>query len=380
MNSFNLTKNPIGLAVIGCGSVGRLRSTLARTYPGVEWLGLCDVDKDKGEKLFGDVKADFFTTDCKEILSRPEVNAILICTGNNDHVEPIRTVLEIGNKPRLLIEKPLATSAVQSAEILKGIEEQGIEAFVGYTQRFRRKYITAKKQILDGHIGDPTSGVAKVFMNGLSPHHNLSKTERRSLLTPMVVSGTHCLDLSLWLMGDKKPVEVYSRSVDTALAGLGTQDATFGIFTFEDRAIFSMNMSWALPKKWPTSTYAMDMGFVGTKGAILIDDTHRDLVMATDEPHPTHRSKEQPELGMSNGTNVSFLGSYPPGEQLMGQLWGALREETNSWLAHLYTGLQTPHATAAEGHRNLILTMAMDYSSKIGKPVTLPIDPKLIEK
>lgn len=379
MSSPNFTKNPIGLAVIGCGSVGRLRSSLARAYPGVEWLGLCDVDEKKGEELSSELGADFFTTDYSELLGRSEVNAVMVCTTNNDHVGPIRAALEAGNKPKMLIEKPLATSAVDSAKLLQDIEGEGIEAFVGYTQRFRRKYIAVKQQILSGHIGDPTSGVAKVFMNGISPHHNLSRTEHRSLLTPMVVSGTHCLDMSMWLMGDKKPVEIYSRSVDTALGGLGTQDATFGIFTFEDRAMLSMNMSWALPLAWPTSAYSMDIGLVGTKGAILIDDTHRDLVMATDEPHATFRTKERPDL-VKEGPKVSFLGSYPPGEEMMGQLWGALREETNSWLAHLYTGLETPHATAAEGHRNLVLTMAMDYSAKIGKPVSLPVDLELLEK
>ena len=35
----------VGLAVIGCGTVGRIRAVLAREYPGIGWLGLCDVDE-----------------------------------------------------------------------------------------------------------------------------------------------------------------------------------------------------------------------------------------------------------------------------------------------------------------------------------------------
>jgi hypothetical protein len=38
-------------------------------------------------------------------------------------------------------------------------------------------------------------------------------------------------------------------------------------------------------------------------------------------------------------------------------------------------GLKTPHATAADGHRNLILTMAMDLSAKRGEVIKLPVDP-----
>jgi predicted dehydrogenase len=215
----------------------------------------------------------------------------------------------------------------------------------------------------------------------MAPYVTLIKTERRSKLTPMVVSGTHSLDLSLWLFGDKTPVELYAKSVDTALAGLGTKDATFGLFTFDDNSLLSMNISWALPKVWPAATYTIELGIVGTKGVITVDDTHRDLVMATEEPHPTHRTKvNQRGIDQTEEKHISFLASYPPGDMVMGQLWGGMREETNSWLSHLYTGLETPHATAAEGHRNLILTKAMDYSAKIGKAIPLPIEPEELEK
>jgi hypothetical protein len=71
---------------------------------------------------------------------------------------------------------------------------------------------------------------------------------------------------------------------------------------------------------------------------------------------------------------VEFLTSYPPGDIWNGQLWGPMREETNAWFGRLYTGLATPHATAAEGHRNLLLTMAMDLSAARGTEVRLPVD------
>ena len=70
--------------------------------------------------------------------------------------------------------------------------------------------------------------------------------------------------------------------------------------------------------------------------------------------------------------NVDFLGSYPPGD-----LHNGRPEDggTLSWLNRLVTGQPTVHATAADGHRNLLLTMAMNYSSRTGAPVKLPADP-----
>ena len=53
------------------------------------------------------------------------------------------------------------------------------------------------------------------------------------------------------------------------------------------------------------------------------------------------------------------------------QLWGPMREETNSWFQRLYVGTDTPHASAEDGHKNLVMTMAMDASSKINEKIVI---------
>ena len=62
----------IGLAVVGCGKIGRIRAEFARKTPAVEWLGVCDIDERVGRKLAEDVSADFFTKDYRELLRRPD--------------------------------------------------------------------------------------------------------------------------------------------------------------------------------------------------------------------------------------------------------------------------------------------------------------------
>ena len=39
-------RKTLGLAVIGCGTIGRIRAEFARDYPGIGWIGLCDVKED----------------------------------------------------------------------------------------------------------------------------------------------------------------------------------------------------------------------------------------------------------------------------------------------------------------------------------------------
>ena len=141
-------KKEIGLAVIGCGTIGRIRAKLARDYPGVGWIGLCDLKSDLGEKLKDDVDADFFTNDFKELLARPEVTAVIVATDENFHTAPTLVAAERGHD--LFIEKPLATDANESARVLAAIEAAGVDAVIGYTQRFRRRFLAVKERLITG--------------------------------------------------------------------------------------------------------------------------------------------------------------------------------------------------------------------------------------
>ena len=363
-------RKDIGLAIIGCGTIGRIRAEIARAYPGIGWIGLCDLKSDIGGKLAEDIQADFFTTDFQELLNRPEVSATIIATDENFHYAPTMLAVEKGH--RLFIEKPLATDARQSAEIDAAISAGGIDAVVGYTNRFRRRFLAVKERLITGQIGEVHTVVTRAFMNKMVPIATVQRTQDRATLTPMVVSGTHSLDMSLWLMEGKTPVSVFAQSTDKVLGKWGTKDSTVGIFTMDDGTVFSMNISWGLPEVWPGAVYGIEIGIVGSEGVIDIEDTHRDLVMAT---NVAQGAGYAPEGYTAPARHVEFLTSYPPGDLHDGQLWGPMREETNAWFQRIYTGASTPHATAADGHRNLLMTMAMDLSAKRGQPVPLPPDP-----
>jgi myo-inositol 2-dehydrogenase/D-chiro-inositol 1-dehydrogenase len=362
----------VGLAVIGCGTVGRIRAMLAREYPGIDWLGLCDIDEPTLKALAEDTRADFATTDLGELLGRPEVGAIIVATDEREHVDPILRSVRVGVP--LFIEKPLATDPVDSARVLAAIEDAGVDTVVGYTQRFRRRFQTVKQRLRDGQIGDVTTVVTRAFMNRMVPEATLRKVADPVGLTPMVVSGTHSLDMCMWLLDGRRPVEVYARSTDRTLGPIGTKDGTSGIFTMDDGVVFSMNINWALPTVWPGAVYGLEIGIVGTHGVIDIEDTHRDVILASEVGQPagyTSRGFMPP-----SPRHVDFIGSYPPGDVSDGLLWGPMREETTTWFARVCRGIDTPHATAADGHANLLNTMAMDLSARTGQPVSLPISPE----
>ncbi|MBO6783062.1 MAG: Gfo/Idh/MocA family oxidoreductase [Alphaproteobacteria bacterium] len=364
----NKTQKEIGLAVVGCGPIGRVRAELARDYPGVGWLGVCDIREDLAKGLAADTGADFHTTDSAELLSRPEINAVIVATQESAHFQPVMQAVEQGHN--LFIEKPLAVDARESAEAVAAIEAAGVDAVMGYTQRFRRRFLTVKERLKQAQIGDVTAVSARALLNRQIAEMCLARANRHDTTTPVVISGTHVLDMCLWLLEGRSPVSVYAQSTDRIFGAAGSKDSTFAIVTFDDGTMLSLNHSWAAPTVWPGGVYGMQIGIVGDRGVIDIEDMHRDLVLASEVPQGAGYKKDAPEAPVRH---VDFLNSIPFGEYAVGQFWGPLREETNAWFQRLHTGLDTPHTSAREGHENLLLCMAIDIAAARGERLDLPL-------
>ena len=362
-----MKKHPkrIGLAIIGAGRVGLFRGEVAARHPMVDFIGVADLKQERLALLKEKTRADFVTTDFNELLDRPEVTAAIIATDEHLHVEPILGAL--ARKHSLLIEKPLATELADSQRVLNAIQKTGVDAVVGYTQRFRRRWLAAKEKVRTGQLGEVTMVTSRAFMNRLVALDNYKRTNDPSKISPMVISGTHALDIVMWMMEAKRPVEIYARSIDKALGPVCKGiDATAGMIAFEDGSIYHASISWALPVVWPGAVYSLEVGITGTEGVLTIDDTHRDIVLAT-------TVSQSEGYAPDAARRVDFLGSYPPGDMALGELRGPMREETEQWLNRISMGLATQHASAAEAHNRLMLTKAFDLSAKLKRAVPLPV-------
>jgi myo-inositol 2-dehydrogenase/D-chiro-inositol 1-dehydrogenase len=357
----------VGLAIIGGGRVGLFRGEVAARHPAVRWIGLAEKSPNRAGEVAGKIGADFVTQSHLELLKRPEVTAAIICTDEHLHTEPILAAVERGLP--MLIEKPLATDLRKSAQVLKAIKDAKIDAVVGYTQRFRRRWLAAKEKCRSGALGDVTLVTSRAFMNRLVAIDNYKRTDDPTSISPMVISGTHALDICMWCLEGKTPVECYARSIDKVL-GPSYQgiDATAGMIMFADGTVHHLNISWALPVTWPAAVYSLEIGIVGTTGVLTIDDTHRDIVLAVSKPQSEGYNPDATRL-------VDFMGSYPPGDMALGELRGPMADETVSWLNRVALGLPSPAATVEEAHRNLMLTKALDLSAKRKQAVKLPLDP-----
>jgi hypothetical protein len=102
----------------------------------------------------------------------------------------------------------------------------------------------------------------------------------------------------------------------------------------------SIGVPGALPETWPGSIYGLEIRIVGDKGVIDIEDTHRDLCWL----RRSHKGLATVRTASYSARRATSISSLP------------IRPAT-------CTGQATPHATAAEGHRNLLLTMARTFGA-----------------
>ena len=368
-------RTSIGLAIIGCGDIGKARAQFARMYPAVEWIGVCDVNLDLAKLLAEEIHADFVTNDASELLSRSELNAVIIATNETAHFIPISLAIE--RNLSLFIEKPLAVEFKQSKELLNKIMFHNIDAVMGYTQRFRQRFLIVKEKLVNNQIGALTSISARGLLNRAIANMVLSRANDHTNITPMVISGTHMLDMCLWLAGECKPKKIFAKSTDKVFGNAGSKDTTMAIIEFDNDILLSVNHSWAAPENWPGGVYGMQIGLIGTEGVIEIDDMHKDVILASNQHQPAGYKKKS--IGKEDvltinhqSRNVDFLTSIPFGQRSQSEMWGPIREETFSWFHRLMTGAKTPHTTAKEGHENLAICLAIDLAEKTVSLIYIP--------
>jgi len=348
-----------GIAVIGAGGIGTLRAHSCRQVLGVNHLAVCDIDRERLERLGDATGADVATADFRQAIDDERVGAVIVATDEENHYEAAAMAAELG-KP-VLIEKPFVLDLGEADDILAKAEKSGAEVFIGYTQRFRKQYLLAKESAARGHLGDIVMAMGKIYVTRAVGEAVASRSPNT---TPSVNTLTYMVDLILWYMEGKTPVEVYAKATRKVFAPYNRDDSQWMIVTFDDGSVATLGTSWLQPRHWPAYTATMEIDLQGTVGSLNIDDAHRDVVLVPGEPIPCPYTPQY-EVG------VAFLGSAMPGDFALGEFFGPMREETDAFVRHVLGLGGVGLATGDHGRRVLALTMAADRSAREGAPVSL---------
>jgi predicted dehydrogenase len=348
-----------GVAVIGAGGIGTLRAHSCSQIPQVDYLAICDTNAEKLDQLSEATGADMATTEYEEAIRSDRVGAVIVSTDEENHYGPASLAAELG-KP-VLIEKPFVLDLKEADDILAKAEASGTEVFVGYTQRFRRRYLLAKQAAQSGQLGNIVMAMGKIYVTRAVGE---AVARRSPNTTPSINTLTYLVDLILWYLEGKKPVEVYARAASFVFKKYNRDDFQWMIVTFDDDSVATLGTSWLPPHHWPAYTATMEIDLQGTTGTLNIDDAHRDVILAPGEPIPCPYTPE-------HEVNVAFLGSAMPGDFILGEFFGPMKEESDAFIRRSLDMGGVGLATGAHARDVLALTMAADRSVKEGGPVKL---------
>jgi predicted dehydrogenase len=223
---------------------------------------------------------------------------------------------------------------------------------IGYSQRFNPKFAYVKKMVRDGTIGRPVSAlVSRHITRGLG-----KKISGRVKLSPAAMEATHDLDFVLWCLEPARPVRVYSQQnfgAMQAASGAPIPDTQFLTVTLDSGLTFVVGAGWTLPPGYPNFSTTW-IEFVGTDGAVFVDDSHRDVVLNT----------------MTQGMVLPL--STMPGEAVDHTYAGPMAAETIHFLEAV--AFDRPVLVTPEHARMVMeLYMAADLSAERNEPIALPL-------
>jgi predicted dehydrogenase len=343
----------IGAAVVGVGWCGGIRAETLAVHPLVKELHLAEVKEDRLEQMEAKVSPTSATTDYRKLLDRKGIDAVYIsATPENLHFPMAKEFLEAGK--HVFLEKPIAVTLAEADELIAIARKKNLKFTIGYSQRFNPKYAYVRRCIRDGTIGKPVSAlVSRHITRGLG-----KKISGRIKLSPAAMESTHDLDFVLWCLEPAKPVRVYSQVNYGAMRAAGAHDvpdAQWCAVTMDTGLTFIVGGGWSLPPGYPNfSTTWIEM--VGTEGAVMVDDTHRDVVVNT----------------MKSGMQLPM--STMPGEAVEHTYAGAMAPETTHFLEAV--ALDRPVMVTPEHARMVMeLYIAADLSAESNLPVDLPLKP-----
>jgi len=146
----------LNIGLIGCNGMGfnNLRNHLKQ--PGVNCLGLCDIDQQLLDARAADVAKDFqqkptLYQDFRALLDNPDIDAVII--GTPDHWHCLQTVMACESGKDVYVEKPMANSIGEAKVMVDVARHYNRVVQVGQQQRSGAHWKEIVELIQQGGLG-----------------------------------------------------------------------------------------------------------------------------------------------------------------------------------------------------------------------------------
>jgi len=206
------------VGIIGCGGISRMHANWYQSEPQTELTAAADIKEEQLQKYSDEYGVEKLYTDYIEMLEKEELDIVSVCTWPPLHTEVTIETAKLGVKG-ILCEKPMAENMGQANEMVETCEQNGVKLAIDHQLRFSGPYVTAKKLIEDGAVGELFRIYAICSGGDLKDN------------------ATHTVDLMRYIYNDK-PIEwvigQIERTGQPIKYGLDSEDFAIGYMKFED--------------------------------------------------------------------------------------------------------------------------------------------------
>ncbi|HID11294.1 MAG TPA: Gfo/Idh/MocA family oxidoreductase [Candidatus Latescibacteria bacterium] len=238
----------INVVVVGYGrgfNTKYYHCNTIRSIPGLELYGCCDLDRKRRNEARSEFGVKIFSC-LEEVLEDPKVDLVVVATPNDTHAEIAIGALEAGK--HVVTEKPMCLSVREADEMIEASRRNRRILSVRQNRRWDTDYLTVKKVLDDGILGEVFSIDSAMDMFVRPGGWRAKKEAGGGFLYDW---GCHLLDQVVQLV-NSRPKLVFA-DLQTRVWDVGVDTHALVITKFEDGLLAGIevsNVSWLGRPRW----------------------------------------------------------------------------------------------------------------------------------
>ena len=196
-------RTKLALALLGAGFAGRVHALAARML-GARLVGVAASTPARSDAAAAEFGAEYAFADAAELVDHPEVEVVHVCTPNALHVPHVQLALDHGK--HVICEKPLATSAADTARLSSVAREAGLIAAVCFAYRYQSVAQQARDQDHERRTGSVRLVHGAYLQDWLLYQDDTDWRADSGMGGPsraFADIGSHWCDLAEWMTGQR---------------------------------------------------------------------------------------------------------------------------------------------------------------------------------
>ena len=226
----------VGFAVLGCGRIGRMHASNIEAHPRARLVGVYDV-AERAARETGTALGAMVATSIDEALALPGVDAVLIASSTDTHVELITRAAKAGKA--VLCEKPIDLDLARVDACWAEIRGLDPLVMIGFNRRFDPSFKALRDRVHAGEIGK----LEQVVITSRDPAPAPAEYLKASggLFRDMTI---HDFDMARYLAGEIVEVHAMGANlIDPGIPAIGDVDAAMVTLRAAGGALVHINNS-----------------------------------------------------------------------------------------------------------------------------------------